>query len=53
MYSEILNLLLSHNVRPHHVSLDGLVVIVLAIGHKVRVLKFGWRQWIFKGDKNL
>jgi hypothetical protein len=30
----------------------GLVVIVLAIGHRVRGFNSGQGRWIFKGDKN-
>jgi hypothetical protein len=33
------------------VVLGGLVVIVLAIGPKVRWFKLGQGWWIFKGDK--
>jgi hypothetical protein len=33
------------------VALRGLVVIVLAIGPKVREFKPGQGRWIFKGDK--
>jgi hypothetical protein len=35
------------------VGLGGLVVIVLAIGPKVRGFKPGQGWWAFKGDKNL
>jgi hypothetical protein len=34
------------------VALGGLVVIVIAIGHKVHGLKPDRGQWNFKGDKN-
>jgi hypothetical protein len=36
----------------YSVILSGVVVIVLAIGPKVREFKPGWGQWIFKSDKN-
>jgi hypothetical protein len=39
-------------VTPLLVGLGGIVVIVLAIGPKVRGFKPGRRQWIFKGDKS-
>jgi hypothetical protein len=35
------------------VGLGGLVLIVLAIGAKVRGFKPGRGRWIFMGDKNL
>jgi hypothetical protein len=35
-----------------NVFLGGVVVIVFAIGPKVRGLKPGQRRWIFKGDRN-
>jgi hypothetical protein len=67
MYSSLCCLLVSNvtaefvyptlgNDRPstdNEVVLDGLVVIVFAIGPKVRGYKPGRGRWIFKGDKNL
>jgi hypothetical protein len=35
-----------------NVVLGGVLVIMLAIGPKVRGLKPDLEQWIFKGDKN-
>jgi hypothetical protein len=35
-----------------HVALGGAVVIVLAIGPKIRGFKLGRGQWIFKSDNN-
>jgi hypothetical protein len=34
------------------IVLGGVIVIVLAIGPKVRELKPGRKRWIFKADKN-
>jgi hypothetical protein len=39
-------------LRRLRVVLGGLMVIVLGIGSKVRRLKPGRGQWIFKGDRN-
>jgi hypothetical protein len=35
------------------VALGGIMILVLATGPKVRLLKTGRSRWIFKGDKNL
>jgi hypothetical protein len=32
--------------------LDGVMVVMLATGHKARGFKPGRGRWIFKGDKN-
>jgi hypothetical protein len=41
-----------HVTKLSFIVLGGIVVSVLAIGHKVRGFKSGRGRWIFMGDKN-
>jgi hypothetical protein len=55
-WSNKLKLHYLHFFQNVHIQMSpsgGLVVGVLAIGHKLRWFNPGRRRWIFKGDKNL
>jgi hypothetical protein len=43
--------LFSYKIIVAHVTLDGVMAIVIGIAPKFRAFKPGRQRWIFKGDK--